>query len=140
MATAMTVGSEALSRLQQRLVDGDRSLRSMQTVIHVISGDETEQETGLKIARNLIEDESGDIDDVAIVAQSKGIAAVTVDGDLADRVESLLSDGVSFSACSNTLAAMDLEESDLIEGVETVPEGAVEVTRLQTEGYAYLRP
>lgn len=112
----------------------------MQTVIHVISGDEAEQETGLKIARNLIKDESGGIDDVAIVAQSKGIAAVTSSGDAADRVESLLSDGVTFSACSNTLAAMDLEESDLIEGVETVPEGAVEVTRLQTEGYAYLRP
>lgn len=112
----------------------------MQTLVHLVSGDETEQETALKIARNLLDDESGDIDDVAIVAQAGGIGSVTTDGAYEDRVESLLTDGVAFRACSNTLAAMDLEESDLIEGVETVPEGAVEATRLQTEGYAYLRP
>lgn len=112
----------------------------MQTLVHLVSGDETEQETALKIARNLLEDESGDINDVAIVAQAGGIGSVTTDGAYEDRVESLLADGVAFRACSNTLAAMDLEESDLIEGVETVPEGAVEATRLQTEGYAYLRP
>lgn len=113
----------------------------MQTLVHLVSGDETEQETALKIARNLLEDESGDIDDVAIVAQAGGIGSVTTDGAYEDRVESLLDDGVAFRACSNTLAAMDLEESDLIEGIETVPEGAVEATRLQAEeGYAYLRP
>ena len=43
-------------------------------------------------------------------------------------------------ACSNTLETVDMDESDLVDGVETVPEGAVEVTRLQTDGYAYLRP
>ena len=29
---------------------------------------------------------------------------------------------------------MDLDESDLIDGIETVPEGAIEVTRLKNEG------
>lgn len=34
-----------------------------------------------------------------------------------------------------------MAESDPIDGVATVPEGAVEVTRLESEeGYAYLRP
>jgi len=47
---------------------------------------------------------------------------------------------VPFRGCSNTLAAFDIEESELVDGVETVPEGAVEVTRLQGEGWAYLRP
>lgn len=113
----------------------------MQTLVHLVSGDETEQETALKIARNLLNDESGDIDNVAIVVQAGGIGSITTGGDYEDRVESLLDDGVAFRACSNTLAAMDLEESDLIDGIETVPEGAVEATRLQAEeGYAYLRP
>lgn len=112
----------------------------MQTVVHLISGDDTEQETSLNIARNLLEDENGSIDDVAVVAQAGGIKAVTSDGDYAENVQSLLGDGVTFAACSNTLDAYDLEESDLVEGIEMVPEGAVEVTRLQDEGYAYLRP
>ncbi|WP_227380569.1 DsrE family protein [Haladaptatus halobius] len=112
----------------------------MQSVIHLISGDETEQETALAIAQNLLDDESGTIDDVAVVIQSEGIKAVTPDGDSTEQVRSLLDEGVSFRACSNTLDMMDLNESDLIGGVETVPEGAVEVTRLENEGYAYMRP
>ena len=42
----------------------------MQTVVHLISGDETEQETALAIVENLLRDESGSIDDVSVVAQS----------------------------------------------------------------------
>ena len=112
----------------------------MQSVIHLVSGDETEQRTALNIARNLLNDESGSIDDVAVVAQAGGIRAVTADGEYAEDVQSLLDDGVPFRGCSNTLEAYDLEQSDLVDGVEMVPEGAVEVTRLQDEGYAYLRP
>ncbi len=112
----------------------------MRTVIHLISGDETEQKTALAIAENLLADESGSIDGVAVVAQSEGIEALTAGGDHEEQVRSLLDDDVSFSGCSNTLDAMGLDEADLVDGVETVPEGAVEVTRLQDEGYAYLRP
>jgi intracellular sulfur oxidation DsrE/DsrF family protein len=75
-----------------------------------------------------------------VVAQSEGIEAVTADGDYADQVRSLIDDGVPFKGCENTLEMKDLEQADLVDGVETVPEGAVEVTRLQDEGYAYLRP
>ncbi len=112
----------------------------MQTVVHLVSGDENEREIALNIAQNLLDDESGDIDTVAVVAQSEGIEPVTTDGTGSDQVQSLLDEGVSFRACRNTLDDMGLAESDLIEGVETVPEGAVELTRLQNEGYAYVRP
>ncbi|WP_435346882.1 DsrE family protein [Haloarchaeobius sp. HRN-SO-5] len=112
----------------------------MQAVIHLISGDEGEQDTALAIVRNILDAEDSDIDDVAVVVQSKGIQAVTAGDEREDRVRSLLDDGVSFSACANTLDAMDMTESDLVEGVETVPEGAVEVTRLESDGYAYMRP
>ncbi|WP_348613045.1 DsrE family protein [Halobaculum rarum] len=113
----------------------------MDTVVHLVSGDESEHETALNIAENLLADESGSIDDVAIVAQAKGIEAVSSAGDHTEQVASLLDDGVAISGCSNTLEAMGMAESDLIDGVETVPEGAVEVTRLESEeGYAYLRP
>ncbi len=112
----------------------------MKSVVHLISGDEAEQETALAIVKNLLEDETGTIDGVAVVAQSKGIKSVTTEGNRQDQVESLLDAGVEFKACSNTLEMMELDESDLVEGIETVPEGAVEVTRLENEGYAYMRP
>lgn len=75
-----------------------------------------------------------------IVAQSEGIESVTARGNNADQVQSLLDDDVAFKACSNTLDMMDFNESDLIGGVETVPEGADEITRLENESYAYMRP
>lgn len=109
-------------------------------MIHLVSGDEREQETGLAIARNLLESESGEIDDVAVVAQAGGIESVRASGDARETVRALLADGATFSACANTLSVRDMDESDLVSGVETVPEGAVEATRLQEEGYAYLRP
>lgn len=112
----------------------------MKSVIHLVSGDEAEQETALAIARNLLEDETGSIEDVAIVVQADGVNAITTGIETEDQVKALLDDDVSFKACRNTLDMMDLDESDVIEGIETVPEGAVEVTRLETEGYAYIRP
>ena len=112
----------------------------MQTVVHLISADESEQNTALAIVGNLLAEKSGRIDDVAVVAQSAGVEALLADGDHADQIRSLLDDGVSFSVCSNTLEGRGLDESDFVDGVETVSEGAVEVTRLQDEGYAYIRP
>lgn len=112
----------------------------MQSLVHLVSGDESEQETSLAIVENLLEDESGTIDDVAIVAQAGGIDAITTNGDANEQVQSLLEQGVAVKACSNTMEMKDMDESDLVEGVETVPEGAVEVTRLENEGYAYMRP
>ncbi|WP_247001953.1 DsrE family protein [Halosolutus gelatinilyticus] len=112
----------------------------MQTVVHLLSGDETEQETALAIARNLLDDETNRIDDVAVVVQADGIAAIDATDGNVEQVRALLDDGVAFKACRNTMDMMEMDESDLVDGVETVPEGAVEVTRLQSDGYAYLRP
>ena len=112
----------------------------MQTVFHLIAADPQQQRTALTIAENLTEDDSVEIDDIAIVAQGDGIEPLTAGGDGSDMVESLLESGLSVKACSNTLDLKDLAESDLVDGVEPVPSGGGELTRLQSEGYAYIRP
>lgn len=112
----------------------------MQTVVHLVTGNTMKQGTALSIAENLLDDETGSIDDVAVVAQADGIEALTTEGEPRDMVESLAADGASLKACRNTMDELDLSESDLVDAVETVPEGAVEVTRLQNEGYGYVRP
>ena len=57
----------------------------MRTVLHFVSGDESEQKT-TRIG----------IDDIAVVAQADGSAALTSEGEFEDDVESLSDDGVSF--------------------------------------------
>ncbi|MFC4451786.1 DsrE family protein [Halorussus aquaticus] len=112
----------------------------MRTAFHLTSGDEDHQNTVLTIAENLSKDETIEMDDIAVVAQAEGIDPVTRDGTHSDTVQELLDSGIAFKACSNTLDMMDLDDGDLVEGVETVSSGASELTRLQEDGYAYLRP
>ena len=69
-------------------------------------------------------------DDVAVVAQAKGIEALTSDGEGSDDVRSLIEDGAVVKACGNTLDLFDLSEDDLVEGVETVESGTRELPRL----------
>lgn len=112
----------------------------MQTVFHLIAGDEDQQKTALTIAENLADDETAEMDDIAVVAQADGIGPLTEGGAHSDTVASLAESGISFRACGNTLEMEDLDESELVDGVETVPSGAGELTRLQSDGYAYIRP
>ncbi|ELZ15932.1 hypothetical protein C478_04319 [Natrinema thermotolerans DSM 11552] len=109
-------------------------------MFHLIADESAQRATALTIAQNLTEDDSVDVDDIAIVAQADGIEPLTAGGDGSGMVESLLETGVAVKACGNTLDLKDLAESDLVEGVETVPSGGGELTRLQNEGYAYIRP
>ena len=111
-----------------------------QTVFHLIEDGSEEQDLALTLAENLTEDETIDMDDVTVLAQGEGIDPVTADGEKSGRVESLINDGVTFKACANTLDMFDLEKADLVAGVETVSSGVGELTRLQNDGYAYIRP
>ncbi len=135
------VGSTGALRLQGQLLSLEGLFgRHVQTVFHLIADDPAQRETALTIAENLTKDDSVEIDDVAIVAQAEGIEPLTAGGDGSDMVESLLETGIAVKACGNTLDLKDLAESDLVDGVETVPSGGGELTRLQSEGYAYIRP
>jgi intracellular sulfur oxidation DsrE/DsrF family protein len=112
----------------------------MKTAFHLITGDPAERTTALAIVGNLLDDDSVAVDAIAVVAQAGGIEPLVVDGDGSDRVRTLLDRGVSFRACGNTLDAREIDGSDLVPGVERVPSGAGELTRLQHDGYAYIRP
>ena len=112
----------------------------MQTVFHLITGDPDQQRTALTLAENLSEDDTVDMDDIVVLAQADGIEPVRAGGSDEDRVRSLQEKEIAFSACGNTLELKGMEESDLVDGVDVVPSGVGELTRLQDEGYAYIRP
>ncbi|MBC8008343.1 MAG: DsrE family protein [Prolixibacteraceae bacterium] len=56
-------------------------------------------------------------------------------------VDQFVARGVEFRICHNSMNALRLTKSDLIEKVGIVPSGVAEVARLQArEGYVYIRP
>ena len=61
-----------------------------------------------------------------------------------DRVMSMaLSEGISFSACGNTMKKVAKKSGKmpvLIDGVKVVPAGVTRIMELQANGYAYVRP
>ncbi len=109
-----------------------------QTVFHLTAGDADEQELVLTLTENLTKDDTIDMDEVALVAQAEGIDPLTVGSDGESQIRSLIENGVSVKACSNTLDMFDIDESELVEGVETVSSGVGELTRLEHDGYAYI--
>ena len=112
----------------------------MRTVVHLIQDDAEDRKSALAITKNLTQDETIELDNVAVVAQGNGIEAVRADSEGSEHVESLLDDGVSITACQNTMDMHDLTDDDLVSGVQTAPSGVGELTRLQGDGYAYIRP
>lgn len=59
----------------------------------------------------------------------------------ASMIDGMMINGVRFKACSNTMRTLSLTEDDMSLGVEVVPSGIAEITRLQLhKDFAYVRP
>ncbi|AZH26182.1 DsrE family protein [Haloplanus aerogenes] len=113
--------------------------QSMSTVFHFARGPDYQQHALANVA-NLLDDSSTAVENVVVVANGQGVELlVASESNHPDRVTELLNRGVSFRACENSLAARDIEESALIDGVETVPAGVGELTKLQArDDFAYI--
>lgn len=112
---------------------------AMNTVFHFSESGESEQKHALNNVANLLSTDMVEMEDTVLVANGAGVFLLAAERSyVPDRVRSLLAEGASFRACANSMGALDVAESDLIDGVETVPAGVGELTRLQTEGYAYI--
>ncbi|MGS4944590.1 DsrE family protein [Meridianimarinicoccus sp. RP-17] len=83
---------------------------------------------------------------IEIVTYGPGLHMLRADtSPVADRIAvmALELDNITFSACLNTVQAMEQrtqKEVPLISEAEVVPSGAVRLMELQYDGYAYLRP
>lgn len=113
--------------------------QSMSTVFHFSSGPD-EQNHAVANVSNLLTDDSTDVENVVLVANGRGIELLTTaESRHPEDVRDLIERGVAFRACENSMSALGVEADDLIEGVETVPAGVGELTKLQArDGYAYI--
>lgn len=55
-------------------------------------------------------------------------------------MKSLHDKGVYFVACNNSLISNNIKRESLIDIVNIVPSGVVELVKKQSEGYSYIKP
>jgi intracellular sulfur oxidation DsrE/DsrF family protein len=93
-------------------------------------------------ANNVIKFYGVDNTEVVIVAYSQGIKSLLArrDTKIRKRVEALMTYDVEFIACGNTMKTLKIKKEDLIDGVEVVTAGIVELIERQLRGYIYIRP
>ena len=83
---------------------------------------------------------------ITVVTHAEGVdllmeGAKAADGtDYAPLVSALKSRGVSFEICEITLSNRRLKKEQFIQEADFVPSGVVRLARLQTQGYAYIKP
>lgn len=56
-----------------------------------------------------------------------------------DRLNKLITQGVQFVGCENTMKRKNIKKSELIPNVGTVPAGLAELVRKQSQGWSYLK-
>ena len=112
-------------------------------VIQVSTDDPRTQRIALNNAVNLQKYYGIDNIVIEIVAYGPGLGMLTQQSKQAKRVESLALQDITFSACGNTMAAVEAKSGkvpELLEGVGEVQAGVARIMELQQQGYAYIRP
>ena len=78
---------------------------------------------------------------IEVLANSEAVRFYNSNLDLDTKaMEKLNSKGVKFIACNNALIAYDMKKDDLINFIDVVPVGILELINKQSEGYAYIKP
>ena len=129
----------AITHAQQPFKPSSREPVMLKAVVHINFADSARQEAGLKNIENILKEE-GDAQ-IEVICHGEGISLLTQKmTPHLDLLQTLMKHGVRFVACENTMKKKSLSKSDLVEGSTTVPSGAVEVIRKQSEGFGYFRP
>ena len=111
-------------------------------VMHLNSGDEKVQRGALNNIRHLYQEVGREHLRVELVVHGAGLTLLTKkDSTLATEVAQLKTAyDVEFTACSNTMKAMNLTTRDLVEQVDRTVPAMVRLMELQEEGWAYIKP
>ncbi|MFB6209022.1 MAG: DsrE family protein [Candidatus Nanohaloarchaea archaeon] len=111
----------------------------MKTVFHLSSSDKSKHGEVIGNIQNLIEDETVETEEIAVLMNAEGISMALEDSEAAEHIQDL-PEKVKFYLCSNSVENMGGEEEDFIDRAELVSSGVGKLTELQDEGYSYIRP
>jgi intracellular sulfur oxidation DsrE/DsrF family protein len=113
--------------------------RDYKVVFDLTSGDTLSQQTAIRWVNEIIKTEP--TAQVEIVMFGKGLPLVVKDRSaLADDVTSLATNkNVAFKVCAIALANQKIDKSQLLAGVQVVPDGIYEIVSKQREGWGYIK-
>lgn len=111
-------------------------------VMHLNAGEEHVQKGALNNIRNLYQELGGEQLKVELVVHGAGLGLLTKNGTrFAEELERLKGlYGVSYTACSNTMKAMNLTREDLLPQVDRTVPAMVRLMELQENGWTYIKP
>ena len=113
-------------------------------VVYHISDAENQALAGLRNVRNHLDTDP--TAKIVVVTHANGVdflmeGAKDKNGSLyAGPVSALKSRGVTFEVCEITLKTRNLKQDQFIQEADFTPSGVVRITKLQHQGYAYIRP
>lgn len=116
--------------------------------VHIDENDPQRMNMALNNVQNMksFYESAGEQVKIEVVAYGPGLHMLRADtSPVKDRISamSLEIEGLTFSACANTLKGMAKNEGkdiELLSESRTVPSGVVRLVELQEDGYAYVRP
>jgi len=114
-------------------------------VVHVDLDNPKAVKIALNNTRNLLKAAGGSQNiDIQFIVNGPALKKYFTRGanlQVAQKVSSLMFDGVGFGACGNTMKAFKIDKDQVLEGMYVIPEGAVvRAVKLQDQGWAYLKP
>lgn len=111
-------------------------------VVHLNSGDEKVQRGALNNIRNLYQEVGREHLRVELVVHGAGLQLLTKkDSTLGPELAQLKTAyDVEFTACSNTMKAMNLATHDLVDQVNRTVPAIVRLMELQEQGWVYIKP
>lgn len=75
-----------------------------------------------------------------LVVYDQAMGMLKDDSLVAEKVSDALADGVKIVACMNSMNAQGLKQNDMLQGIDYVQAGIVELIKRQADGWAYIRP
>ncbi len=146
LALLLSGGLFAGQAIQSTPVSAGEQLHKI--AVHVDEADPQRMNMALNNVQNMkaFYDAAGQKVEIEVVAYGPGLHMLRSDtSPVKDRIStmSLEIEGLTFSACANTLKGMSKKEGkevELVSESHMVPSGVVRLVELQEGGYAYVRP
>jgi len=113
--------------------------KNYKVVLDLTSGDTLSQQTAIRWVNEIIKTEP--TAQVEVVMFGKGLPLVVKDKSaLANDVTSLATNkNVAFKVCAIAMANQKIDKSQLLTGVQIVPDGIYEIVSKQQEGWGYIK-
>jgi intracellular sulfur oxidation DsrE/DsrF family protein len=108
-------------------------------VFAITSNDEADWRLAMGNIRNLLAGEPTDSTEIEVVAFGPGLNMVRKATVVASDIQALEAKHVRFVACENSMKMQHVILEDLVEGVQSVPSGILEVVTKQEQGWTYIK-